>query len=357
MIETPSVRPIAISPTRAFQRCNRAYRYGYVDNLRPVHLSAPIRMGIEAHKFFEDAERMGDDDALSLVDERWEALTADQRAIYQNRGKGDKVLPPLPDDLRRIIRSYRYQYQEDNWDVIGVEHKLDVEVDGRRHVGIMDLLVRDQKFGPGLTLIDRKTTSRIPDDSVQLNDPQLAFYAGLWNIQNDEKIEQVVFDYIVTKAPTRPALVGLKDKPRADGTYADGKGPRISSRAIETTVFEYIDAVEKASWDYAGISLAQYEKPIMNLNTKPNPFFRRRVIRMTPHIINSALRDVRATNTFISAATTANVFPRSVGPFTCPSCQFKGICGAELQGDDDMVKEELRQFEKSDYWDRYHAPA
>lgn len=155
MLETP-IRPIAISPTRAFQRCNRAYRYGYVDNLKPVHLSAPIRMGIEAHKFFEDAETMGDDEALALVDQRWEALTADQRAIYQNRGKGDRVLPPLPDDLRRIVRSYRYQYQEDNWDVVGVEHKLDVEIEGRRHVGIMDLLVRDARFGPGLTLIDRK---------------------------------------------------------------------------------------------------------------------------------------------------------------------------------------------------------
>ena len=343
MLETP-IRPIAISPTRAFQRCNRAYRYGYVDNLKPVHLSAPIRMGIEAHKFFEDAETMGDDEALALVDQRWEALTADQRAIYQNRGKGDRVLPPLPDDLRRIVRSYRYQYQEDNWDVVGVEHKLDVEIEGRH-----------ARFGPGLTLIDRKTTGRIPDDSVQLNDPQLAFYAGLWNTQNEEKVEQVVFDYIVTKAPTTPALVGLKDKPRADGTYADGKGPRISSRAIETTVFEYIDAIENASREYPGISLAQYEKPIMDLNKKPSPFFRRRVIRMTPHIIDSALRDVRATNTFISAATTANVFPRSVGPFTCPSCQFKGICGAELQGDDDIVKEELQRFEKSDYWDRYHA--
>lgn len=78
-----------------------------------------------------------------------------------------------------------------------------------------------------------------------------------------------MFDYIVTKAPTTPALVGLKDKPRADGTYADGKGPRISSRAIETTVFEYIDAIENASREYPGISLAQYEKPIMDLNKNP----------------------------------------------------------------------------------------
>ena len=356
MIETP-VRPIAISPTRAFQRCNLSYRYGYVDNLRPIHLSAPIRMGIEAHKFFEDSETMGDTKAFELVDQRWESLTADQRTIYQTRGKGDKVLPPLPDDLRRIIRSYRYQYQDDNWEVVGVEHKLDVVIEGRRHVGIMDLLVRDERFGPGLTLIARKTTSRIPDDSVQLNDPQLAFYAGLWNATNEEKVEQVVFDYIVTKVPTRPSIVGLSDKPRANGTYADGKGPRISSRAIETTVFEFIDAIEKASWDYPDIRLSHYEKQIADLNKKPNSFFRRRAIRMTPHIINSALRDVRATNMFISAATTANVFPRSVGPFTCPSCQFKGICGAELQGDEDMVYEELQRFEKSDYWDRYHASA
>lgn len=357
MIDDPVVRPIAISPTRAFQRCNLAYRFGYVDNLRPVHLTAPLRMGIEAHKFFEDAESMGDEKALSLVEERWNALTAEQRAIYQNRGKGDRVLPPLPDDLRRIVRSYRFQYQDDNWEVEGVEHKLDVEIDGRRHVGIMDLLVRDERFGEGLTLIDRKTTGRIPDDSVQLNDPQLAFYAGLWNRQNIEQIEQVVFDYILTKAPTSPSIVGLKDKPRADGTYADGKGPRISSRAIETTVFEYIDAVEKASWEHPTISLSEYDNQITNLNSKPSPFFRRRIIRMTPNIIQTALRDIRATNSFINAATKANVFPRSVGPFTCPSCQFKGICGAELQGDEDLVKEELRQFEKSDYWDRYHAPA
>jgi hypothetical protein len=356
MIETP-VRPIAISPTRAFQRCNRSYRYGYVDNLRPIHLSAPIRMGIEAHKFFEDAETMGDAEALALVDQRWEALTADQRAIYQNRGKGDKTLPPLPDDLRRIIRSYRFQYQDDSWDVVGVEHKLDVVIDGKRHVGIMDLLVRDEQFGPGLTLIDRKTTGRIPDDSVQLNDPQLAFYAGLWNHQNAEQVEQVVFDYIVTKAPTTPALVGLKDKPRTDGTFAEGKGPRISSRAIETTVFEYIDAVENAGLIHPEININSHYKHIEQLNSKPSPFFRRRVIRMTPHIIQSAMQDVRATNSFINAATQAGVFPRSVGPFTCPSCQFKGICGAELQGDEDMVQEELLRFEKSDYWDRYHASA
>ena len=50
MIEDPVVRPIAISPTRAFQRCNLAYRFGYIDNLRPIHLTAPLRMGIEAHK-------------------------------------------------------------------------------------------------------------------------------------------------------------------------------------------------------------------------------------------------------------------------------------------------------------------
>ena len=354
MVET-SVRPIAISPTRAFQRCNRAYRYGYVDNLRPVHLSAPIRMGIEAHKFFEDAERVGDEKALELIDQRWEGLTSDQRTIYQNRGRGDKVLPPLPDDLRRIIRSYRYQYQTDNWEVVGVEHKLDVVIEGRRHVGIMDLLVRDSRFGPGLTLIDRKTTSRIPDDSVQLNDPQLAFYAALWNQTHEEKVEQVVFDYIVTKAPSTPMLVGLKDRPRADGTYAEGKGPRISGRAIETTVFEYMETVENASDTYPGIRLIDYKKQIDDLNSKPNPFFRRRVIRMTPHILESAMQDVRATNTFINAATQANVFPRSVGPFTCPSCQFKVLCSSELQGDTDMVKEELQRFEKSDYWDRYHA--
>ena len=351
------VRPIAISPTRAFQRCNRSYRYGYIDNLRPVHLSAPIRMGIEAHKFFEEAEKVGDEKALDLVDQRWDALTPNQRAIYQNRGKGDKVLPPLPEDLRRIVRSYRYQYQDDHWEVVGVEHKLDVEIEGRRHVGIMDLLVRDEKFGPGLTLIDRKTTSRIPDDSVQLNDPQLSFYAGLWNAANEEKVEQVVFDYIVTKPPTSPALVGLKDKRRADGTYSEGKGPRISGRSIETTVFEYIDAVQTASDAYPHIRLSDYAKEIDGLNSKPNPFFRRRVIRMTPAIIESSMRDVRATNTFMSAATQANVFPRTVSPFTCPSCQFKVLCCAELQGDTDMVKEELRQFEESDYWGRYHASA
>ena len=351
------VRPISISPTRAFQRCNRSYRYGYIDNLRPIHLSAPIRMGIEAHKFFEEAEKLGDEKALELIDQRWENLTSDQRAIYQNRGKGDRVLPPLPDDLRRIIRSYRYQYQDDNWEVEGVEQKLDVVINNRRHVGIMDLLVRDLRFGQGLTLIDRKTTSRIPDDSVQLNDPQLAFYAGLWNRQNIEQIEQVVFDYIVTKPPTTPSLVGLKDKRRTDGTYSEGKGPRISSRAIETTVFEFIDAVQTAGDQYPHIRLSDYTKEIDSLNAKPNPFFRRRVIRMTPAIIESAMNDIRATNTFINAATQANVFPRTVTPFTCPSCQFKVLCCSELQGDSDMVKEELKHFEKSDYWDRYHATA
>ena len=80
------VRPISISPTRAFQRCNRSYRYGYIDNLRPIHLSAPIRMGIEAHKFFEEAEKLGDEKALELIDQRWENLTSGQRAIFQNRG-------------------------------------------------------------------------------------------------------------------------------------------------------------------------------------------------------------------------------------------------------------------------------
>lgn len=51
-----------------------------------------------------------------------------------------------------------------NWEVIGVEQKIEVEIDGRQFQGFIDLLVRDNETG-GLIVIDHKSKKNFHSQS------------------------------------------------------------------------------------------------------------------------------------------------------------------------------------------------
>jgi hypothetical protein len=346
--------PVEVSPIRAFQRCNRAFWYRYIRDLKSKRRTAPLSLGIEIHKFFQETHELGDERALEHIDERWEALSPETRMFYRNRGKNENN-PPLPDDVRRLVRGYRANYPSDEWNIIEVEKHMKGKIDGLTFVGIADVIAEIPILGEGLTVVDHKSTTRIPDETVQLNDPQLVIYAVMAKRLYDLDIRRVMWNYIVTKPPTIPEVVGLKDKPRQDGAFSSKKGPRLSTRKISTDAYTYRETLLTAARKHPEIdpNKEQYVKHIRALNTQSSQFFRRVPIELTPAIETQAVRELSAVHSVMQAMIAADVFPRTVSPFTCPNCEFKRLCSAELMDHKGDIAAAMEDMEINNYWRRH----
>jgi CRISPR/Cas system-associated exonuclease Cas4 (RecB family) len=346
--------PVEVSPIRAFQKCNRAFWYRYVRDLKAKRRSAPMFLGIEIHKFFQDTHELGDEKSLARIDERWGALSPEERTFYQNRGKNENN-PPLPDDVRRLVRGYRANYPSDEWNTLEVEKHMKGEIDGLAFVGIADVIAEIPLLGEGLTVVDHKSTTRIPDEVVQLNDPQLAIYAVMAKRLYGLDIRRVMWNYIVTKPPTIPEIVGLKDKTRQDGTFSPKKGPRLSTRQIATDAYTYRETLLVAARKHPEIDPndGKYVKVIRTLNSQPNPFFRRVVIELTPEIEAQAIKELSAVHSVMNAMIAADVFPRTVSMFTCPTCEFKRLCSAELMNHKGDIAAAMEDMQTDNYSRRH----
>lgn len=343
--------PVEVSPIRAFQKCPKQYEYRYQRHLKPKVSRKAIWLGTQLHLAFEDSYTLGWDKALERIDTRWAEATDDQREEY-----GDS---PMPSDVRRLVRSYRETYADDDWNILHVEHHMEGEIAGRHVEGTADVIAEIPILGEGLTIVDRKSTTRIPGTTVQLLDPQLALYAVMARELEDLDVRRVMFDYVVTKPPTKPKVVGLSDKIRKDGTFREGKGPRLSSLgSINTDEWTLLEAIRDAKDEHGKfINEEVYADDLKKLHARPmseNPFFRRVVTELTEPIARGAIREMFMMNELMEGTlrmvkSGTGVFPRHVGPFTCPHCEMRHLCDAELQEHPDDIKNALENFEVQEW--------
>ena len=351
--------PIEVSPLRAYQKCPKLFEYRYVRNLERQHKSRPLLLGLELHKVFEEEGEYGWENALKRVDTRWSDATSEQRGMYTNVSKGDPDnVPTLPDDVRRIIRAHLQQYKNDDWDVLERELLIKGEIDGIPFQGIVDKLVRSDSLGDGITLVDHKSTGRIPDESIQRLDIQLPMYAVAARTILGLDIQRVAFDYILTKPPTVPEIVGLKDKKRDDMTWRDGRGPRLSTRSITTDAWTFMETFREAQTRYPNITMDDtHSKLLRQAQVDTSKFFKRVTIELTPHITDTVLAEAKATRVFAQASINTGVYPRHTSITACPTCDYKRLCMAEFDNYPEDIEAALEEMQPNNYWDRHKEKA
>lgn len=181
------------SMLKTFRRCPKQAEYKYVERLKPKFMGRPLRLGTWMHDL-QEHHAQGDDwyeRHLELIRTKWANLFDEEKDDI-----GD-----LPGDCERLMRSYLWHYQNDEWKFLDVEFMLETELpDGSLYRGKIDALIENQY---GLWLVDRKWHKSLPNIDFRILDSQSALYC--WAaLRNKIPIQGFIWDYGRSKPPTIP---------------------------------------------------------------------------------------------------------------------------------------------------------
>lgn len=323
------------SMLKTFRRCPKQAQYKYVDRLKPISLSKPLRRGTWLHALIEVHSNGGDWKELH------QRLTLRFAQLFDEE---KEKLGNLPDECARIMKAYLWHYALDDWKVLEAEFTLEAKLpDGSLYRGKIDLLVEDQF---GLWIVDHKSHARLPDLSFRLRDTQSALY--LWAaLKNGIKVQGHIWNYIKTKPPTVPQIL---------------KSGLLSKRSIDTDYLTYNRAlkdlqnrgfkVNKEQMRYLQwLKTQQYHFGEMNTST----FFQRSILEKDNAVLMQVATEAYTTHRRMNEYRFDDVRRVERHPSNnCTfDCSYTDLCTQELfGGNTDQIRR--KQFTTGDPMDYYY---
>ncbi len=333
------------SMIKSMQRCPKATQYKYVERLKVRYATAndkPLKRGTWFHALLEEY----------YAGRSWrlkhQQLTAQFGELFDEERD---ALGDLPRELEQLMKSYLWHYGANKddpfhgWKVHETELTLECPwPDGKGLYRCrLDMLVEDEY---GLWIVDHKTHKTLPGSTFRLLDHASALY--IWCAQRNKiPVQGFIWNYIRTKAPTKPALV-YKGKPNEG----------LSKVAIDTDYPTYVRALKEYGLPIEGdyLKKARY---LLSQRWKPgevqsSSFFRRETLEkdtaMLKRVVAKAMRTRNRMNTYNWTNTDAvEVSPDR----SCDwMCRFTDLCTAELfGGNTDLIRR--TQFRVGDPMDYY----
>jgi putative RecB family exonuclease len=214
--------PTSLSPSKvsSFTDCALAFRYSAIDRL-PEPPSLPATRGTLVHAALErlyvlEPHQRTLAAALTSVDEAFDVLR--DLPDYTGLGLGPEQEARFLDDAEQLVRRYFELEDPTTIHPIGLELRLEVELDGLTLRGVIDRLELDADGG--LVVTDYKT-GRVP--SLQHEQARLGgvhFYAFLCEQLFGRRPSRVQLLYladpvVLTTEPTDQSIRGLERKLRA----------------------------------------------------------------------------------------------------------------------------------------------
>jgi hypothetical protein len=290
---------ISNSEAKLFTDCRRKFYYARVKNLEAKSKVLPLARGSWMHKLFE-AYFIGKDWGKvhkKLCKEFEDELTAEE---YE-------ALAELPAECERMMDTYEWMYfnTDRNLDVIATELVLEIPIiHGHTYQATLDVVFRDEL---GLWIMDHKTLGRYPSANAQFTDAQTARYAFAAYKHFGEMPIGIVWDYVITKPPTKPRVV--KD------------GSRLYAKKVNTDLHTYVKAIKEY-----GLDPYDYKDKILELK-EHNPFYRRDYVPVVRPVVTTLVKEL----IYIADEIERGFKPvRSLGKH-CDWCQFQPLCIADLQ--------------------------
>lgn len=291
---------ISNSKATTYRRCRQKYHYKYHLNLRAKTPSLPLKRGSWLHDLLEvDASGGEWKKRHKELKKEFNRLFDEEKDRY-----GD-----LPEECKRIMRSYKYWWREEdnNMEVLATELELEVPLPhGHILVARIDRVTRDEY---GVWVWEHKSHAKVPSANWRFIDVQSSLYAYAMNKDGRfGKVTGVLWDYLVTKPPTKPRL-------NKDGT--------LSKRKISTDLYTYVSALREY-----GIDLADYRDNIVALK-KHNNFFKRERVPRDPFVVKQLVKEL---------VYTADDIEKGVKPYrsidkSCEyTCDFHDLCLMQLYG-------------------------
>ena len=328
-----------------FKRCPQQAGYKYAQRLKKKTLTLrdkPLKRGSWFHELLE----------LYYVGEDWKQRHRDLTKRFNNLMDEEKeALGDLPAECFQMMRSYLWHYGADKsdpfhgWTVHDSELTLECPwPDGN---GIyrcrLDLLVEDEY---GLWIVDHKTNKQLPTMSVRLLDHASALY--IWCArENGFNVRGFIWNYIRTKAPTKPQLVYANDPKRR----------RLSTKAIDTDYPTMMLAIKEY-----GLNPSDYRSQLRFLKsqrwqpgvTQTSPFFRRELLEkddaMLTRVVGAAMHTRDRAHGYHWD------YPDEIERVSDRSCQwmcdYAALCETELFGGNAALirRQQFRVGDPMDYY-------
>lgn len=301
---------ISNSKLKTFNRCRRQYSYKFDRNLVPKSGPLPMKRGSWIHELLE-AHYKGESWRAKLKEltKEFYKLFEEEREQY-----GD-----LPHDVERIMKSYVYHWREEdkNMKVLATEFEIEVSLPhGHTLVGRADLIVEDEH---GVWLGEHKSHAKEPGSDYRFIDVQTAMYVWALNKMGDfGDITGVMWNYLITKPPTKPQL-------KKDGD--------LSARKINTDYFTFLSALKEYQLDPK-----DYRDVLLSLK-KHNQFFRRERVPKSKKVTEQLIREAIGTADLIEGG----YYPiRSIDRSCEFGCSYKDLCITELYGGDAKSVEKMK---------------
>lgn len=318
---------VSWSEVKTFQRCQKQWEYKYDERLEPKAKVRPLFLGNWVHRSLQTHYVEGDWKIghLEYV-KQWDGLFEEERQGLRKRGRG--MMPPFPEVVERIMRSYAWYYREENWNVVAAELEFEVDlplvIDGvrQRFKGIIDLIIEDENGDKWV--IDHKTASTIPDPtSFHAMDPQLMMYPWAAKEAWDWDVAGIYYNYVKSKPPTLPQLT-------ARGA--------VSRRKIVTdypTLRRFIRQNDLDPADFGAELKALRRK---------SPFLRRYRYPRETTVTREVLLDILSVTKHIRQDKRRN---RTITRDCQRMCSFHDLCRAELNGlDTTRMRKDSFQIKK-----------
>lgn len=304
---------VSWSEIKTFQRCPKQHEYKYEQRLVPRAKARPLFLGNWVHKALESHYvngdwRIGHAEYVKI----WNELFEEERIELRTK-RGRLALPPFPEIVERIMKSYVFYRKDEGWEVVATEQEFEVDtplkIDGvtQRFKGIIDLIVKDPD---GLLwVIDHKTAGNIPEPtSFHAMDPQLMLYPWAAKQAWDMDVAGIYYNYVKSKPPGIPKI-------NKDGSL---------SRAKLITDYPTLRRFLRQN----GYDPADFQDRLQPLRRK-SPFLRRYRYPREAVVTRSILLDALSVTKHIRKDKRR---PRTITRECSTMCAFHNLCRAELNG-------------------------
>lgn len=320
------------SMLKTFRRCPKQTEYKYIKRLKPQLLGRPLRLGTWMHRLEEIHGKGGDWQREHKV------LTRQFNELFEE--ERDEI-GDLPGDCLRLMQSYLWHYERDDWKVHENEFTLETTFpNGSIYRCKVDKLIENQY---GLWLADHKWHRVIPDHNFRLLDAQSALY--VWcAIRNKIPVQGFIWDYGRSKAPSIPSFTQTGIVSRWDRLDTDY--PTAIKWFKEN--FPKGEIPDRYKPKLRMLKAQQYEVGAIQTSS----FFQRMVIEKSPDMLKAVAQENYHTSLRMHQYDFTRAVERVVDNSCKFSCSYKEICALDLYGANTapIIKRRFKVGDPQDYY-------
>lgn len=302
---------VSYSEMKRWRFCRQSHYYNYVERIAPKVKPKPLKLGNIIHKLVETWAKNGDcERIIKEVKKEYNKMFDEEKEYY-----GD-----LPGIVEQIFHGYQAKYGEKERKGYDLVERMMGPIKLTSQTQFKFKVDRIFRIPMGLSIVETKTSKRIPEEDKRIWDIQTLLYA--WGLQESGyDISAVVWDYIRTKTPTIPRV--LKN------------GELSQAKDIDTNY----DTYHQAIIDNLGKShVKDYKEILTSLQYRPDQFYKRIVQAISKSMIKSIVKDARITSLEILNMSRLPV--KTISAFTCPMCFYSSLCYADMRNlDSDFIRQ------------------